>query len=168
MSYFYDKFENESLNKIYELLADVTPLAFDCGKLCSGRCCKGGDNDGMLLFPGEECLFENRNGFHVYFDERYGSKAVSCSGECLREERPLSCRIFPYMFYSSEKNGEKRITVAPDIRAGELCDILKEGIKPQNDFMRRMRMAAKKAESDKDITEFIERITAILTDFGNL
>ena len=68
MSIFYNKFENEELNKSYELLEKVTPLEFDCGKLCSNKCCKGSDRDGMLLFPSEKAFFENNTNFKVYYD----------------------------------------------------------------------------------------------------
>lgn len=29
------------IKKAYELLERVTPLRYDCGKLCDGLCCKG-------------------------------------------------------------------------------------------------------------------------------
>ena len=41
------------LQKALDELENITPLKpFNCGKLCSARCCCGGDNDGMGLFPG--------------------------------------------------------------------------------------------------------------------
>ena len=43
------------LQKALDELENITPLKpFNCGKLCSARCCCGGDNDGMGLFPGEK------------------------------------------------------------------------------------------------------------------
>ncbi len=65
MGYFYNRFDNDSLNKAYELLENCTPLKFDCGALCGGKCCKGGDNDGMILFPGEEKYYAGKSGFTV-------------------------------------------------------------------------------------------------------
>ncbi len=168
MSFFYNKFENESLNKAYDLLENITPLEFDCGKLCGGVCCRGDEKDGMLLFPGEEKLFADKEGFKVYYEERYSSPAVVCSGNCSRTDRPLSCRIFPYMFYLTEKDGKKHITVAPDIRAGEMCDILKCNMTVQPHFLRNMRMAARMIESDEVLSEYVGRITETLTDFGKL
>ena len=38
-------------------LSDLTPLLTDCGRLCGFACCKGDEQTGMLLFPGEEALF---------------------------------------------------------------------------------------------------------------
>ena len=46
------------LKSCYALFRNVTPLDFDCGKLCDGKCCKGTDDTGMILFPGEENLID--------------------------------------------------------------------------------------------------------------
>lgn len=168
MSFYYELFQKESLNKAYELLNDVTPLSFDCGRLCGAKCCKGDAGDGMLLFPGEKEFFEKDDEFTVRFDEKYGTYAVYCDGSCLRKKRPLSCRIFPYMFYYTEKNGGSRITVAPDLRAAEMCDILGSKMRVQGDFLRKLRMTAKIFEQDDEMMVYIRNITEIITDFGKL
>lgn len=168
MSYFYREFKKDVLNKAYELLNDTTPLSFDCGGLCGAKCCKGDEKAGMLLFPGEKELFENDPDFTVRFDEKYGMYAVYCDGACSRNKRPLACRIFPYMFYCTEKDGVCRITVAPDIRAAELCDILRSKMHVQGDFLRKMRMIAKLFEQDDEMMVYIRNITEIITDFGKL
>lgn len=167
MSYFYNKFTNDALNKAYELLENVTPLPYDCGSLCSNRCCMGSDHDGMILFPGENIYFENREGYSVYRDENYSMSAVNCHGKCDRQTRPLACRIFPYMFYVTD-DPMKKVTVAPDIRAPAMCDILKYNIETDRDFMRKMRMTAKVLAQDPEMYEFIRKLTELLTDFGDL
>ena len=54
------------LQKALDELENITPLKpFNCGKLCSARCCSGGDNDGMGLFPGEKELFESSMDFEM-------------------------------------------------------------------------------------------------------
>lgn len=159
-----DIYKYDALKKAYELLENTTPLDFDCGSLCHGICCKGSECDGMLLFPGEERLFENRQNNKVYFDKKYEMYAVSCKGECERNNRPLACRIFPYMFYVSEKNS---ITVAPDLRATEICPILYDSIDVTQDFMRKMRMIAKLFETDETVKEYLKKLTETLTDLGN-
>ena len=55
----------KTLKKVYKILDNVTPLREDCGKLCSGECCKGDDDTGMLLFPGEEKFFEGNSDFEI-------------------------------------------------------------------------------------------------------
>ena len=79
------------------LLSDVTPLKSDCGRLCGGACCQPSteETQGMLLFPGEEALYAGLDGYRV-LDCAEG-KLLVCAGRCRREERPLSCRIFPLL-----------------------------------------------------------------------
>ena len=161
-------FRKDFLNKAYDLLNDVTPLDYDCGRLCDGKCCKGDQNDGMILFPGEKEFFVNEPDFEVRYDEKYSAFAVYCKGRCDRNKRPLACRIFPFMFYLSSENKKKHITVAKDIRAKEECAILQSDYDISKNFMRRMRMTEKKAETDSEVTDFIRELTFLLTDFGEL
>ena len=165
MGYFYRKFESDSLDKLYELMEDVTPLALDCGALCDGACCKGGGGDGMLLFPGEREYFAGRDGFTLIHDDRYGCDAAVCSGYCDRSERPLSCRIFPYQFYVS---GSGNVTVAADVRALGRCPLTEPDAEVSRTFLRRLRMCAKLIENNGDLYDFVARISALLTDFGQL
>ena len=43
----------ERILRARELLESHTPMKSDCGALCGGACCKGSDEDGMALLPGE-------------------------------------------------------------------------------------------------------------------
>ena len=95
MGYFFDRFENDSLNKLYELLADATPLRSDCGALCGAACCRGDEKDGMLLFPGERDYYIGREGFRIRRSGEYDAEYLVCEGSCDRNDRPLSCRIYP-------------------------------------------------------------------------
>ncbi|MEG2570216.1 MAG: hypothetical protein RSA70_02165, partial [Clostridia bacterium] len=84
-------------NEAYAKIGNLTPISADCGVLCSARCCKGGEDAGMILFPGEEVFLKNKSfvkltqrdmcGYRVWF--------AVCNGACPRANRPLSCRIFP-------------------------------------------------------------------------
>ena len=66
------------MSNIFELakaaIGEHTPLRADCGVLCDKACCRGNDNDGMLLFPGEETVLKT-------LEVLTGRLAV-CSGEC--------------------------------------------------------------------------------------
>lgn len=158
--------ENERIiKKIYGYLENITPLKTDCGSICNNKCCKGNDTDGMLLFPGEKELIKEKDGFTIFYDNRYDCNLVSCSGDCKRSERPLSCRIFPYFIYVSD--GDK-LSVAPDIRAADFCPLLSENLRISKDFLRALRISAKLFESNEEYVEFLKKITAILTDFNNL
>lgn len=166
MGYFYNRFGNDSLNKAYELLENCTPLKFDCGALCGGKCCKGGDNDGMILFPGEEKYYAGKSGFTVKKDLATGCLSVVCSGECSRTERPLSCRIFPFFFYAAEKDGKIRIRPGEDIRARGVCPLVGSEDGYNREFERKMRIAASFLEQDAEMCRFLNGITKKITDFG--
>ncbi len=58
---------NETLKRARELLAEVTPLKSDCGRVCGARCCASleGEETGMLLFPGEEDFYEELDGWRI-------------------------------------------------------------------------------------------------------
>lgn len=154
------------IKKAYEFLECVTPVNYDCGKICNKKCCTGNDNDGMLLFPGEEELFRENDNFDIYYDDRYEGFAVRCKGFCVRNERPLSCRIFPYFIYFDEKNC--RYSVAPDIRALDYCPLLTEKYAFDRRFVRALRIASAKLCENDEITDFIRKITKKLTDFNGL
>ena len=51
-----DKITNPEIlvKKAKDILKNVTPLKSDCGKMCGKLCCKGPDEKGMRLFPGEK------------------------------------------------------------------------------------------------------------------
>ena len=70
------------------IIGDKTPLKKDCGLICGGECCKGDDETGMLLFPFEESVLAVK--------EKDGVRLAVCKSHCQRQERPLSCRIFPF------------------------------------------------------------------------
>lgn len=87
----------------YSVLRNVTPLEFDCGKICNGLCCKGDGKTGMLLFPGEENLIDPE--IKIIINEN-GDRFAVCEGACNRNKRPLACRIYP-LFPVIKKDGEK-------------------------------------------------------------
>lgn len=118
-----------AVRRAYARLGRLTPIPADCGQLCGKRCCKGGDNDGMILFPGEETLVssfsvseQSLNGVPVCF--------AVCTGHCKRETRPLSCRIYPFAPIWDE-NGE--LAVIPDPRVVYTCPLLTKEALPMID-----------------------------------
>lgn len=92
-----------------ELLADATPLEFDCGTLCGHKCCTDFAPDvGVYLIPGELSLFDGsedwiRWKFHStrHYDfapswSRHGQiPFMQCTTLCDREKRPFECRTYP-------------------------------------------------------------------------
>ena len=126
----------EALIAARDLLENVTPLPTDCGQLCSAACCRDSQDEdevaGMLLFPFEESFYtEPIEGmpFHLADDDTLfeGGKRFICEGKCVREHRPLACRIFPLRM-RVEMDGEM-LSVVPEIdpRAWCVCPLLEMG-----------------------------------------
>ncbi len=102
------------IKSCYSVLRRTTPLDFDCGKICNGKCCKGDEKTGMLLFPGEENLIDPD--INVIETEN-GDKLAVCDGTCDRNRRPLSCRIYPLFPIVINDGGRTKVNVCFDYRA---------------------------------------------------
>lgn len=107
-----------------EILNQVTPLKRDCGRVCGARCCRSleGDETGMLLFPGEAEAYAGKPGWKIRKTAQ--GDLLLCSGSCDREERPLSCRLFPLLPLIGD-GGE--IRVVTDRRARAVCPLAMQG-----------------------------------------
>ena len=107
-----------------EKLKNVTPLKRDCGRVCGAACCRPleGEETGMLLFPGEAEAYADREGWEIRHTAR--GDMVVCPGTCDREERPLSCRLFPLLPLIGN-DGE--IRVVTDLRARAVCPLARQG-----------------------------------------
>ena len=107
-----------------EILNQVTPLKRDCGRVCGARCCRSmeGEETGMLLFPGEAEAYAGKSGWEIRKTAR--GDLLLCSGTCDREERPLSCRLFPLLPLIGD---DGRIRVVTDLRARAVCPLARQG-----------------------------------------
>lgn len=104
----------QTYKAIYRLLDRVSPLDYDCGRLCGAICCTYGEHDetnqemGIYLLPGEDKLFSKKEDWLTWtgqwaqdfeFPESWTGKVsfVKCKTPpvCPREKRPLQCRFFP-------------------------------------------------------------------------
>ncbi len=144
----------KTLKKVYKILDNVTPLKGDCGKLCSGECCKGDADTGMLLFPGEEKIFEDNSDFKIRktSDDK---NILVCSGRCDRKLRPASCRIFP--LFPVLIDG--RIYVVDDPRASGICPLLYYEMKLSKKFERRVAKAGKLLAENEETSAFLKTLT---------
>ena len=128
----------KTLTEARELLKDLTPLKINCGKICGGACCQPSPDDdgenGMLLFPFEESFYkEPIEGFpfHLADDDTLfkGGKRLVCEGKCVREHRPLACRIFPLRMKveTNTETEEVKVSAEIDPRAWCVCPLLEQG-----------------------------------------
>ena len=157
MRYSFDLY-----NKAYCEIGALTPLSADCGKLCGAKCCSGDENDGMIVFPGEEKLLSSHgytvtlremNGFPVYF--------TSCNGRCNRVYRPLSCRIFPLAPILRNDTLE----IIPDPRAKYLCPLLLAD-SVEEKFKAAVFRAFSHLIADEKVREMLNHYTAMLCEYS--
>jgi len=144
--------------KIFRILGDLTPLTVDCGVLCERACCKGDCNTGMLLFPYEETSLDIKS-------TEYGEKLAVCGGRCDREERPLSCRIFPF-FPTIDERG--KIFIEKDYRGARLCPLLEhsEEIVFNPKFFNALKKVGKILAKDDACREFLYKQTEIIDTYA--
>ena len=97
---------------IYRLLDRVSPVPFDCGRICGATCCDYRDDEEMGLFflPGESAIHDKSDPWLEWFEERTEDyflpeswdetfDFVRCLGpaHCNRAKRPIQCRSFPLL-----------------------------------------------------------------------
>lgn len=145
--------------KAKEIMQDKTPLKKDCGFICGKACCKGDRETGMLLFPFEETSLP--------VAEKNGVRLCVCDGSCNREERPLSCMIFPFFPYLTP---DGKIKVIPDIRGNGICPIVRNftEIKLDRRFLRRVKTVGRLLKENEECRAFLEDISREMDVYINL
>lgn len=150
----------EIWERAYALLDHLTPIRADCGQLCKKRCCKGSDEDGMILFPYEKAFLDGRR--FLTFSRKDGFDTAVCRGRCRREWRPMACRIYP--FVPVFKNGA--VEVLPDPRATYICPLILHGgeyINPE--FIQAVKDAFMTLAEIPGFSEFMERYDVMLEGY---
>lgn len=151
------------IKRAYELFERTTPLVSDCGRLCGGVCCKGDSKTGMYLFPGEEEIIKNVDGFKILdCESNFGCKMVVCDGKCDRNTRPLACRIYPYFPMITENCFDARA----DIRGIGSCPLLKNNVKVNYSFIKQVRKVARLFARDDDLKAYVININSMLDDIS--
>ncbi len=157
---------NPAVAEARALLRSVTPLEADCGRVCRRRCCSPPDTDvpwGMRLFPGEDLVVEEKRpetGFVLHS----GNVAI-CSGRCRREQRPLSCRLFPLFPYLTESG---RIRAVYDPRAYRVCPLVRLAahVPIRREFVRLVRRAGRVLAGDGACRAFLESQSRDIDEFN--
>ncbi len=154
----------ELIQKAYEIIGNKTPLKSDCGRLCNAICCKGDDETGMLLFPGEEelCLCDE---FKIIQTD-YSLPLLICDGTCNRDRRPLACRIFPLAIVN--KNGIMRVITDPRCRS--ICPLYRISLNNRLDpaFTRAVKDAGKVLFQSENIRQFTAEIYKQCLEFEGI
>ena len=148
------------LKSCYSVLRRATPLNFDCGKICNGKCCKGDEKTGMLLFPGEEKLIDPD--INVIETEG-GDKLAVCNGACDRNRRPLSCRIYPLFPLLSEDN---EINVIFDLRAD--CPLTSGEYHFERRFIKAVKRVGKYLLLNDETAEYYKELCEVQKDYLDL
>lgn len=158
----------ELYSEIYKRFDALTPVPFDCGRLCDKACCRGDGETGMYLFPGESRMFYYKAGFSILpTDLTYGDKTAQllvCHRPCDRTERPLSCRIFPLI--PLYRKGST-LQIIRDPRARRLCPLTHTEAVEYIDgrFIREVRRTFRLLCQIPEIAEFLDALSYVLEDF---
>ena len=147
---------NDALRRARAMLRDVTPLRSDCGLCCGHRCCASAEAEatGMLLFPGEAAYYTGRPGYALR--EAKQGMLLMCEGSCNREDRPLSCRIFPLLPVVREDG----VKVAVDFRARSVCPLARQGRSAMsNEFIHAVRESGRILCEDEVQRSFLLMLT---------
>lgn len=141
----------KALNAAYELLGEIVPMNFDCGRLCGKNCCRADDTaeNGMTLYPYEEEILPPSSDVFPYRvvpsdAVRRDGKVLICEGKCTRENRPLACRIFPLRIaVKTDSDTNEPYAVAElDPRAKSICPLADGNVQGMNrEFVRAVEAA---------------------------
>ena len=148
----------EAVKKARDILQGITPLKRDCGRYCGAACCAADEDGqgGMLLFPGEEKLYENLpEGFTLMQDDDVWEDGLllACEGYCEREERPLSCMLFPLL--------PTREGPVLDRRGWAVCPLMESGMNGlQKEFVEAVKDAGEVLYACPEIAAFLDAIHA--------
>ena len=145
-------------------LENVTPMKYDCGRLCAAACCQGSDQDGMLLFPGEICRIPDA---HVQPTQLIGFSLpaflVVCQGHCDRKTRPLACRLFPLM---AKENTGGEVTVKMDARGRAVCPLCRQPLASLNpEFVTRVQAIYAMLMQDPQQAAFLRALMALEQEY---
>lgn len=142
-------------------LGTLTPLpGHDCGQLCGAACCKGDDQTGMLLFPGEETTLQ-------VTELENGTRLAVCDGTCDRSQRPLSCMIFPF-FPTVDDDG--KVYAEIDARAYGACPLADycDDVLFDEEFLEAVAEAGRILAEDEDCLEFMYDVTEQIDEINEL
>lgn len=151
---------------IYGILEDVTPLRYDCGRICGSLCCRETDaGEGMYLYPYERLMYSHIPSWANISDSDFyvmgqPTPFFSCDGSCERSFRPLACRIFPLVPYINHKG---RINTILDPRSIGLCPLSEKGL--SEEFKKAVHSVSLMLYKISDIKPFLLKQSQLIDDY---
>lgn len=145
------------------LFRNITPLSFDCGKICNGKCCNGDDKTGMLIFPREKDILDKDI---IIAEDECGNSIALCGGVCNRNYRPLSCRIYPLFPVLKNKEGREYIDVEFDPRAD--CPLCAGEYEISPAFVKAVKRVGKYLLLNEETAHFYRKLSAEIEEINNL
>lgn len=154
---------------IYRFLDMVSPMPFDCGKLCSASCCtaEGPQEMGIYLLPGEDKLHSKKDDWLEWtdepaedyeFPESWKGKVhfVHCKTPpiCPREKRPIQCRTFPLTPHLDEN--DELTMVYNDFDLPYRCPLIEEEVELDENFVQATYTAWKHLIRDPLIYDLVK------------
>ena len=139
-----------------EILKNCTPLETDCGQFCKAACCHSlpEEETGMLLFPGEETYYQGLSGWRIV--RTASGNMIVCDGSCKRDDRPLSCRLFPLLPLIRDD----AVRVAMDARAAAVCPLYRSGASGlRKEFVEAVRTCGQILAADPTQLQFLRHLT---------
>lgn len=155
------KKESVFITKAKAAMGNLTPLkGHDCGQLCSAACCKGDENTGMLLFPGETTTLRT-------ITLENGNRLAVCNGTCDRTQRPLACMIFPFFPTVDE---EDEVYTEIDSRAYGVCPLAAycDDVLFDEDFLDAVQEVGECLAEDAECLAFLHAVTEQIDEINEI
>lgn len=153
--------KKDCIEKAKEFLTSSTPINGNCGRMCGSFCCKGDENTGMQILPGEYDS-ETCPSFGVIKNDIF-----ICNGKCDRKKRPYACMIYPLFPAVCEIDGQTVVKAVFDIRAEKLCPLYNSKTVDRH-FFTQVRRSAKILIRNEELKQYLIDKTEELTEYIKL
>ena len=163
------KITKKEYEEIYEMLDKVSPVDFDCGKICGAACCQDiyGEDMGMYLLPGEDKVHDRHDPWMIWFkeDARNYDFPDSWTGtlyylrcadpsKCKRNKRPIQCRTFP-LLPDLDENGVLTL-IYDDTQLPYSCPLIESKAELNGDFISTTMKAWERLIKDPLIYDYVK------------
>lgn len=152
---------------LYQNTDLITPLEYDCGKLCGSICCQSDQkgHTGVYLLPGEEEMFTGNEDWLRWEMQRpedgdfppdweYPVYFIQCIKPCPRDRRPLSCRFFPLAPHLLRDN--TLLLIHETLTLPYLCPLIEKKVPLRRDFIETVALCWQELLKDRRIYSLVK------------